>query len=651
MKTNLLAVLAIASSSLAYSQVDRIPMIEHFTQASCPPCASQNPVLQQTLTTWENGGNEYVKVAHQTSWPGTDPMYSAFPAGPDARVTYYGVSGVPNTSLNGAATDAPNTAVTAATLATASQIQTAYDITVTQSWQDANTVDVTVAIENVTGSAVSDADRLYITMYEAEVDYTGAAPGTNGEEVFYNVMREMYNDQGVGGATNGSALGTIAANSTETISFTISNLPAYLADKSQIRFAAYVQNNSSKEVFQANKSTYSPIPGIVAVEASSASTAGSGYCDYSFSPAIEFTNNDSQTAITEVVAEYSINGGAAVQETVSGLNLLNGQSTTINFPATQLAPGSSTVSYTIVSANGSQPWSSPQAVSIPDEVYSRLSATGVAGPVSEGLENGALISGEPFTRDFATGFFDAPGTDVARFAIYDGPAANIGAIGGYAGSDRSILVQFYALNTGSPAMNLIMDKVNLGTGSVLTFDYGYRQYTSENDNMTIYASSDCGATWNQIFSESGATLATGPAVGNNTQFIPASASDWVTEQIDMSAYDNTDDVVVRFEFTSAFGNNLWLDNIYLGETNAIQENEQIAVSIFPNPTKDNFTVKLDEASNVSVKVVDVNGKVVASQNVAGQAETTVDASALASGIYTVLISTDNGVATKKVVVE
>ena len=62
-------------------------------------------------------------------------------------------------------------------------------------------------------------------------------------------------------------------------------------------------------------------------------------------------------------------------------------------------------------------------------------------------------------------------------------------------------------------------------------------------------------------------------------------------------------------------------------------------------------MKLDEAANVAISVVDVQGKVVASQNATGQAETTVDASTLAPGIYTVLISTENGVATKKVVVE
>ena len=295
MKRNLLAVLAIASSSLAFSQVAQTPMIEHFTQASCGPCASQNPAMQATLAAYTG---DYVKIAHQVSWPGTDPMNAAYPAGPDVRRNHYGVSGVPNTTLNGGSPGAPNTIVTNATLTSAAQATTPYDITVTQSWQDANTVDVSITVDNTTGSPVSDADRIYITMYEATVDY-GTAPGSNGETVFYNVMRQMYTTTGATtNAEDGSTLPTIAGNGQETYNFTISSLPSYIFDKAEIRFAVYLENNGNKTIHQAAKSDYATIPGIVNVSAGSASTAGAGYCDLAFTPVIEFTNNDNGTNIT-----------------------------------------------------------------------------------------------------------------------------------------------------------------------------------------------------------------------------------------------------------------------------------------------------------------------------------------------------------------
>lgn len=621
-------------------------MIEHFTQASCGPCASQNPAMQATLAAYTG---DYVKIAHQVSWPGTDPMNAAYPAGPDVRRNHYGVSGVPNTTLNGGSPGAPNTIVTNATLTSAAQATTPYDITVTQSWQDANTVDVSITVDNTTGSPVSDADRIYITMYEATVDY-GTAPGSNGETVFYNVMRQMYTTTGATtNAEDGSTLPTIAGNGQETYNFTISSLPSYIFDKAEIRFAVYLENNGNKTIHQAAKSDYATIPGIVNVSAGSASTAGAGYCDLAFTPVIEFTNNDNGTNITSVTAEYSINGGTPVQEVVTGINLTQGQTETITFPATTLAAGTSTVSYTIVSANGAQPWSSPQAVAIPDEVYNKLNANGVPAPVMETMENAALETGTGYSRDLSTAIFD---TDAAitsgLFGVLDGPTYNYGAIGGFGNSDRSIRVRFYSIQSGT--MNLTMQKINMpAASSTLTFDHTYKQYASENDQLTIYVSTDCGATWNQEFQAAGAALATLPA--STTQYNAPVAGDWQNNQVDLSAYNGMSDVIVRFELVSAYGNNMFLDNINVDALSSVTENQAVAFAVYPNPASNNFTVKLDESSEASITMIDVQGKVVATQNVAGQSSTQVDVTALAPGIYTVLVSTENGVATKKVVVE
>lgn len=648
MKRNLLAVLAIATSSLAYSQVPVVPVVEHFTQASCGPCASQNPAMKTTLDNFENGGGEYVKISHQVSWPGTDPMNAAYPAGPDVRRNYYGVSGVPNTCLMGGTPGAPNTIVTASTLAAAAAQTTPYEITVTQTWQDANTVDVNIEVANTTGSAVSDADRIYIAMQEIEVDY-GTAPGSNGETIFYNVLRQMYTTTGsTTNAEAGSALPTIAGNSSENYSFTVSNLPSYLFDKAQLIFAVYVQNDASKTVHQGGKSTVTPIPGIVLVEAASASTAGAGLCDYSFTPAVEFTNNDTGTDITSVVAEYSIDGGTPVQETWTG-TLTGGNSTTITFPATTLNPGTSTVSYTIVSANGGQPWSSPNAVAIPDEIYNKLNANGTPAPVTETMENAPLETGTGYSRDLTTAIFDADASlTSAVFGVLDGPTYNYGQIGGFGQSDRAIRVRFYSIQSGT--MNLTMQKINMpANNSTLAFDHTYKQYQSENDQLTIYVSTDCGSTWSQVFQASGSNLATLPA--STTQYNAPVAGDWQANTVDLSAYDGMSDVVIRFEFQSAYGNNLFLDNINVDELSSVSEEDAVAFAIYPNPASDNFTVKLDESTEASISMIDVQGKVVASQNVAGQSSTQVDVTALAPGIYTVLVSSENGVATKKVVVE
>lgn len=622
-------------------------MIEHFTQASCPPCASQNPVLQATLNTFSTGGGDYVKVSHQTSWPGTDPMNAAYPTGPAERVSYYNISGVPNTSLNGGAPGGPNSVVTAGSLATAAAETTPYDISVTQTWLDAGTIELDIDIDNVTGSAISDADRIFITMYEAEVNYA-SAPGSNGETDFYNVMRQMYTTSGAtANAEGGSSLPSIAANGNQSYTLTISDIPLSVQDKEQIEFAVYIQNNGSGEMYQAAKSSAAPVSTWMDLAASSASIASSGPCDLSFTPAIEFTNNETGTDVTAIVAEYTLNGGAVVTENWSG-TLAGGNSTTITFSATTLNTGSNIVSYNIVSVNGGANWISPSAVFIADELYNKLNANATPAPVMETMENAALEPQTGYSRDLSTAVFDAdPSLTSAVFGVLDGPTYNYGSIGGFGTSDRSIRVRFYAITSGT--MNLIMQKVNTTDNTLLTFDHAHKQYGTENDAMAIYVSTDCGASWSQEFQAAGSSLSTLPA--SQTQYNAPAAGDWESNQVDLSAYDNMQDVIIRFEFTSAYGNNLFLDNINVGNLASVNEEGAIAFGIFPNPASDNFTVKLDESSDASIVVMDMKGTQVASYDVAGQSSTSVDVSALASGIYTVLVSTEAGVATKKVVVE
>ena len=651
MKRILFTVIAIAGSAAAFSQVPKIPLIEHFTQASCGPCASQNPTLKSNLDAF--GTANYVRISHQVSWPGVDPMNAAFPAGPDVRRNYYGITGVPNTSLNGGTPGSSVSVVTSSTLATAGALTTPYDITVTQSWPDANSVTVDIDIDNVTGSAISDADKVYITMLEKQVVYS-SPPGSNGETSFEYVMRQIYTTTGTANATAGSALGTIAGGGTQNYNFTISSLPNYLADKNEVIFAVYIQKNSSKVIYQAGKSSYVVIPGIVSVEAQSNSVANSGLCDYAFTPVIDFTNNDASTNVTQVVAEYSIDAGTPVQQTFNG-NLTNGQSTSITFPATTLNPGSTIVSYEIISVNGGQAWSSPMAVSMEDETFVKVSASGVAAPIFEGFESSVLESGTGYSREITTGFFEV-GAEVAinNFGVVDGPAYSYGAHGGFGNSDRLIRSRLFSIAPGT-VMSLTMDKINLGTGSELTFNHAYRQYSNENDQLEVLVSDDCGASWTSVFDEAGSTLAT-LAADQNSYNTPGSG-DWRANTVDLSAFDGTNDVIVKFEITSAYGNNMFIDDINIGESGtspgaSIEEDDKVSFSVFPNPATDEFVVSLGQDIDSEIQILDIQGKVVSAQVVsAGQSNITINSANLDAGVYTVLVKTENGVTAQKVMIK
>jgi hypothetical protein len=72
-----------------------------------------------------------------------------------------------------------------------------------------------------------------------------------------------------------------------------------------------------------------------------------------------------------------------------------------------------------------------------------------------------------------------------------------------------------------------------------------------------------------------------------------------------------------------------------------------SASVFPNPTTNMVNVNLINAT--SLRMVDINGKVVYSENVSNKNNTVIDMTNLAKGIYSLQVVTTTGVETKKVV--
>ena len=87
----------------------------------------------------------------------------------------------------------------------------------------------------------------------------------------------------------------------------------------------------------------------------------------------------------------------------------------------------------------------------------------------------------------------------------------------------------------------------------------------------------------------------------------------------------------------------------------IESNSISASNLFPNPTTGSTAVNytLDNASEVSINVVDVAGKVVYSSTegtqVAGKHTSTIDASSFNTGVYYVTVSTNDSQVTKKLI--
>lgn len=215
-------------------------------------------------------------------------------------------------------------------------------------------------------------------------------------------------------------------------------------------------------------------------------------------------------------------------------------------------------------------------------------------------------------------------------------------------------IDFFNISSGEQD-ELIIKGVDLsaGTSASLVFDLAHKRYnTSTSDNLKVFVSNNCGSTWTQVYTKSGAALAT-VATPTTSGYTPAAASDWRHETVDLSSYAGDNNVLVKFQSNSGYGNNLYLDNININNNALTSVGEiapEFAVNVFPNPASDMINVGLDLSENTNIKIEVRNniGQVVhlVSENAlaAGSHRVSMALPELENGVYFVQV-TANGIAT------
>lgn len=94
----------------------------------------------------------------------------------------------------------------------------------------------------------------------------------------------------------------------------------------------------------------------------------------------------------------------------------------------------------------------------------------------------------------------------------------------------------------------------------LKFDYAYKIYDATHaDSLQILYSTNCGATWTNLWYKGGTALATATGTGGNA-FVPT-AGQWKKDSINLSALSGQSSVRFAFVNISRYGNNTHLDNI------------------------------------------------------------------------------------------
>lgn len=628
MKKIILLAFTILSFSSAFSQSQRTVLVEEFTQASCPPCETTTPALNAIMAT---NVDKVVQIRYHTSWPGFDPMHNDNPAEVGERVNYYGVTGVPNLRLDGTDTGSPGTASQA-------QIDAAYgqaspvDMTISHTLSDdLSTATVTVEITNNGTEAYSLAtNRLRVALIEEEISWD-TPPGSTSLQVFEAVMKTFVT------GTAGMMLPEIAAGETWTNTWEDIAVPARIYDYTKLGVVAFIQDDATTRVAQSAHSEPLELMGYPNVSVINAAQTGGSLCDYEFEGSALITNAGDAQADA-----YTINfvlNGQIVQSIESTEALGAGESELVEFDQVTLPAGSSSFGYFIdvpqgdlsTTDNASDVIAIGKAADIVD-MYDRNFESQMLGDL---VEN-AIIN--------------RPNFDFLNFIVVNQEGlGTANPLGGFGESANSFTINYWSWNPAAfdpeGSITFAEQYVVPDNGAEFSFDYAFTTWGGSNDRLIVELSTDCGETFTEVFNQAGSQLATAPELNaNNTVFSP-NPNQWRKVTADVSDLAG-ETVLVRFRAISGWGDVMYIDNIALNATTAINElDENESLEVFPNPASDYANVELvaNNAQNVQLRVINMLGQTLKTENlgtVNGKMNYALDISDIPNGSYLVFMSVD-----------
>lgn len=216
---------------VAVGNVQRTPLIEHFSSSTCGPCVYTNQMMA-LLTSNNPGKYSYVKYA--MNWPGSGDPYCT--AEGLMRKTFYNAVYAPQLFLdgvdNGAQPVETQTFNNAYNTPAYVDVRGAFNI-------DGNTVNVTA---DVIGLVNIPSARLYISVNEKT---TTGNVGSNGETEFHHIMMKMLNN------AEGEEI-EIKVGENQHFEYSFDMSGTHVEEIFDLEVAAWIQNYETHEVYNSH---------------------------------------------------------------------------------------------------------------------------------------------------------------------------------------------------------------------------------------------------------------------------------------------------------------------------------------------------------------------------------------------------------------
>jgi len=451
----------------------------------------------------------------------------------------------------------------------------------------------------------------------------------------------MYPD-----ATGTSASGTWTVGATQT--YTIKGaVPNYVDRNGNPFLVVWLQDDgilssTATSVLQTAKSA--PLTAALTADVAADSINNAPIYCTSATPSVAFRNAGT-TTLTDATIYYKLDNGSWASQAWTG-SLAAGASTSVALSTTGVTPGTHVIYDSVVTTG--------------DVNTGNANSLNTFIQTKTGYDYGQVSTN--FEASLPTGYIPIANPDGSSWSrVWSGSTTtNLG----HNGSKFAM----YCDNPDFPAGEasyLIIPTPTISGTTTLDFSVAYAQQTaSSSDRLDVVYSTDCGSTWTSIWNKSGADLATAamsPILNPGTSsasgyFIPTTNADWVTHHVDITSVPSS--ALIAFKNTSNGGNYIFLDDVIATPytLNVNNVNAAANIALYPNPAKDAATLEftLATAGNVQITVVDVIGRTVATvangNMSAGTQKVQINTADLAAGVYTVKVSTDNGVSTERLTV-
>lgn len=228
-------------------------------------------------------------------------------------------------------------------------------------------------------------------------------------------------------------------------------------------------------------------------------------------------------------------------------------------------------------------------------------------------------------------------------------------------SDKSIFVENF--NTfGSNQYQFtsqVLDLSQLDTAFISMRVAFARKLDPEYEALRVFIDTDCSGDWDfkKVFSASNTLSSVEPS---NNYFTPQGEADWNYLLVDnIEPEERTENFRFRLVFFGNNGNNLYMDDINLSETNVLNTTDQAGfaglISVFPNPTSGKASISLtpDRREIVSLHLLGTDGKLLLQNGpidlTGGQQNIDLSMEGLAPGAYILEVVGESGVSHQKII--